>query len=55
MKRGAGTHYPYVTDGKGKGIIEDMATYELVEIITETDRKGILPKIMDVFSEEERE
>ena len=24
MKRGAGNHYTYVVDGKGKGIIEDM-------------------------------
>lgn len=55
MKRGAGTHYPYVTDGRGKGIIEDMAPCELAEIITETDRKGVLPRIMDMFLEEERE
>ncbi|MEG0368976.1 MAG: plasmid pRiA4b ORF-3 family protein, partial [Hungatella sp.] len=40
MKRGAGTHYPYVTDGKGKGIIEDTSPYELAEIVTKTDKDG---------------
>lgn len=53
MKRGAGTHYPYVTDGKGKGIIEDTSPYELVEIVEKTDRDGALPKIMDMYSGKE--
>lgn len=55
MKRGAGTHYPYVTDGKGKGIIEDTSPYELVGIIAKTDTDGILPKITDMYSGKERE
>lgn len=55
MKRGAGAHYPYVTDGKGKGIIEDIPPYELVEIIAKTDMDGILPKIPDMYSGKERE
>lgn len=55
MKRGAGTHYPYVTDGKGKGIIEDTSPYELVEIIAKTDTDDILPKITDMYSGKERE
>ena len=55
MKRGAGTHYPYVTDGKGKGIIEDISPYELAEIIEKTDMNGILPKITDMYSGKERE
>jgi len=53
MKRGAGTHYPYVTDGKGRGIIEDASPYELVEIVGKTDREGALPKIMDMYSGKE--
>lgn len=55
MKRGAGTHYPYVTDGKGKGIIEDASPYELIEIIAKTDTDAILPKITDMYSGKERE
>lgn len=55
MKRGAGTHYPYVTDGKGKGIIEDTSPHELVKIIAKTDTDGILPKITDMYSGKKRE
>ena len=53
MKRGAGTHYPYVTDGKGKGIIEDTSPYELAEMIEKTDKDGSLPQIMDMYSGKE--
>lgn len=53
MKRGAGTHYPYVTDGKGKGIIEDTSPYELAEMIEKTDKEGTLPQIMDIYSDKE--
>lgn len=55
MKSGAGTHYPYVTDGKGKGIIEDKSPYELAEIIEETDKDGTLIRMIDVYSEKEME
>lgn len=55
MKCGAGTHYPHVTGGKGKGIIEDTSPYELVEIIAKTDTVGILPKITDIYSGKEKE
>lgn len=53
MKRGAGTHYPYVTDGKGKGIIEDTSPYELAEMVTKTDTDVTLPQIMDMYSGKE--
>ena len=53
MKRGAGTHYPYVTDGKGKGIIEDTSPYELAEMVEKTDKDGSLPQIMDMYSGKE--
>lgn len=53
MKRGAGTHYPYVTDGKGKGIIEDTSPYELAVIVEKTDKDGTLPQIMDMYSGKE--
>jgi hypothetical protein len=53
MKRGAGTHYPYVTDGKGKGIIEDTSPYELAEMVERIDKDGALPQIMDMYSGKE--
>lgn len=53
MKRGAGTHYPYVTDGKGKGIIEDTSPYELAEMSKKTAKDGTLPQIMDMYSGKE--
>ena len=45
MKRGARTHYPYITDGAGRGIIEDTSPYELADMIEETDKTGKLPII----------
>ncbi|MEG0980087.1 MAG: plasmid pRiA4b ORF-3 family protein [Oscillospiraceae bacterium] len=53
MKRGAGTHYPYVTDGKGRGIIEDTSPCELAQMVEKTDKDGTLPQIMDMYSGEE--
>lgn len=55
MKKGSGTHYPYVTDGRGKGIIEDASTFELIEIINEIDSTEELPKIYDFFRDKEVE
>lgn len=55
MKRGTGTHYPYVTDGEGKGIIEDTSPYELEDIIKEIDKTGQLPKIYDYEYDEQKE
>ena len=53
MKRGAGTHYPYVTDGKGKGIIEDTSPHELAEMVEKTDKDGTLAQIIDMYSGKE--
>ena len=44
MKRGAGTHYTYVADGKGKGIIEDTSPYELAEIVEKQIRMVVYLK-----------
>jgi len=55
MKRGTGTHYPYVTDGKGKGIIEDTSPYAVAEIVEKTNKDGTLPKIIDIYSGKEYE
>ncbi|TCT14520.1 pRiA4b ORF-3-like protein [Natranaerovirga pectinivora] len=55
MKRGSGTHYPYVTDGKGKGIIEDVSPYELLEMIDEVNSTGVLPKVYDDVRDKEVE
>ncbi len=52
MKKGTGTHYPYIVNGRGKGIIEDMFPFELVEMIKETNETGNLPKIYDAFSDD---
>lgn len=48
MKRGTGTHYPYVTDGRGRGIIEDIFPFELLDIIEHIDKTGELPKVLDM-------
>lgn len=53
MKRGTGTHYPYVTDGKGKGIIEETSPYELAEMVEKTDKDGTSPQILDMYAGKE--
>lgn len=55
MKRGAGTHYPYVTDGKGKGILEDTSPYELLKVIKHTDQTEEVPRAVEIFSGKEEE
>ncbi|HHX59271.1 MAG TPA: plasmid pRiA4b ORF-3 family protein [Epulopiscium sp.] len=55
MKRGTGTHYPYVTDGKGKGIIENVFSHELLEIIEQINSTGNIPKVYDAFKGKEVE
>lgn len=55
MKKGSGNHYPYVTAGQGRGIIEDRPPFELAEIIEKTDKTGILPQVCDNFLDEEIE
>ena len=40
MKRGWGRRYPYVLDGTGRGIIDDMSCEELSELVAQIDRNG---------------
>ena len=40
MKRGWSRRYPYVLDGAGRGIIDDMSCEELSELIAQIDRTG---------------
>lgn len=40
MKRGEGTHYPFVTAMSGRGILDDVPVWELEELIGQIDRNG---------------
>ena len=40
MGRGQGRKYPYVTDGAGRGIIDDMSVDELQELVEQIDKNG---------------
>ena len=40
MGRGQGRKYPYVVEGAGRDIIDDMHTDELQELIAQIDNKG---------------
>ena len=40
MGRGQGRKYPYIVDGAGRGIIDDMHVDELQELIAQIDNKG---------------
>ena len=40
MKRGWGRRYPYVLDGVGRGIIDDMSCEELRELVAQIDCNG---------------
>lgn len=35
-----GNHYPYVLDGAGRGILDDVACDDLAELIAQIDRNG---------------
>lgn len=48
MKQGMGTHYPYISDGAGIGIIEDTSPDILEQFIEQIDLTGILPEYYDV-------
>lgn len=47
MKQGMGTHYPYILNGAGAGIIEDESPDILKQFIDQIDSTGILPKYYD--------
>lgn len=40
MLRGHGTAYPKIVDGAGRGIVDDMPAFELLEAIRKTDENG---------------
>ena len=40
LERGNGSHYPYVVDGEGRGMLDDICDFELKEIVEDTDKKG---------------
>ena len=40
MERGQGRRYPYITEGSGCGIIDDMHVDELQELIEQIDKTG---------------
>lgn len=40
MGRGQGRKYPYIIDGAGRGIIDDVNVDELQELIVQIDNKG---------------
>ena len=40
LERGKGSHYPYVIDGQGCGMLDDMSDFDLKEIVEDTDKKG---------------
>lgn len=34
-----GNHYPYIVDGAGRGMIDDMCDFELKEVVEDIDKK----------------
>lgn len=40
MKRGWGGHYPFILDGAGRGIIDDLNCGDLKELVEQIDRNG---------------
>lgn len=39
LDRGKGTHYPYIIDGQGHGMLDDISSYNLLDIVNDTDEK----------------
>lgn len=40
LERGNGNHYPYIIDGAGHGMLDDITQEKLKDIIDDTDKKG---------------
>lgn len=40
LERGNGSHYPYIVDGEGRGMLDDICDFELKKIVEDTDKKG---------------
>ena len=40
FKKGNGMHYPYIIDGAGYGMIDDITSEELKEVVDNIDKKG---------------
>lgn len=40
FKRGNGMHYPHITKGAGYGMIDDITSEQLKEIVEDIDKKG---------------
>lgn len=40
LEKGHGTHYPYIIDGQGHGMLDDISCYSLLDIVNDTDIKG---------------
>lgn len=40
LEKGAGRHYPYIVAGEGRGMIDDISSYELQSIVEDIDKKG---------------
>ena len=40
FEKGNGMHYPYIIDGKGYGMIDDITSDELKEVVDDIDKTG---------------
>lgn len=40
LEKGKGTHYPYIIEGQGHGILDDLSGDELIDIVRKTDKMG---------------
>lgn len=40
FEKGNGMHYPYIIDGKGSGMIDDITSDELKKVVDDIDKKG---------------
>lgn len=40
LEKGNGRHYPYVVNGSGRGMIDDLSSFELKKIVDDIDNKG---------------
>lgn len=40
LEKGYGTHYPYIIDGAGRGMIDDISGADLIDIVKDIDNKG---------------
>ena len=55
FEKGNGMHYPYIIDGQGKGMIDDITNDELKKVVEDIDKTGVPKRYVLLFDKRHTE